>query len=120
MRQNREIDLLLDLETSDFFIPPLSLEPFIENAIKYSKIENKEGGYIQLCTSRNEKFIIITIEDNGVGFDLSSIKENSVGLKNAKERLKLVLDAETIIESEIGKGTKINIRIPYLREEKYK
>ena len=120
MRQNREIDLLLDLETSDFFIPPLSLEPFIENAIKYSKIENKEGGYIQLCTSRNEKFIIITIEDNGVGFDPSKIKENSIGLKNANERLKLVLDAETTIESEIGKGTKINIRIPYLREEKHK
>ncbi len=120
MRRSHEIDPLLDLEVTDFFIPPLSLEPFIENAVKYSKIENKEDGYIQLCTSKTEKFIIITIEDNGIGFDVSKMKKNSIGLKNAKERLSLVLNAETTIESEIGKGTKINIRIPYLGEEKLK
>ncbi len=120
MRKGCQIDLLLDLEESDFFLPPLSLEPFIENAVKYSRIEEKEDGYIQLSTFKNEKYIIVTIEDNGVGFDASTIKANSIGLKNAKERLKLVLGAETIIESNIGIGTKITIRIPYIMKEKEK
>lgn len=119
IRKNKDIYVLYDLEFVDFNLPPLSLEPFIENAIKYSKTEEKEDGFIQLSTNKDDKDIIITIEDNGVGFDLSKVNKSSVGLKNAKERLEIVLHAKTNVKSEIGKGTKIDIRIPYfVKEEK--
>lgn len=116
-RKEREIDLLLDLEETNFSLPPLSLEPFIENAVKHSQIEAKEDGYIELSTHRDERHIIITIVDNGVGFDTKKISASSIGLSNAKERLALILGAKTRIESEIGKGTKIRISIPFPKQE---
>ncbi len=120
MRREVTIEPLLDLETTDFLLPPLSLEPFIENAVKYSKIEEKEDGYIQLSTFKDDKQIIITVEDNGQGFNTNAIKKSSVGLNNAKERLSLVLGAETKIESKIGKGTKVTIYIPFSNKEERK
>ncbi len=111
-------DLLLDLEVTDFSLPPLTIEPFVENAVKYSKTEEKEDGYISLSTRTEEKDIVITIEDNGVGFDASKLKKSSVGLNNAKERLLLTLKATTAVESKIGEGTRVTIRIPQSREER--
>ena len=119
-RKEREIDLLLDLEETNFSLPPLSLEPFIENAVKHSQIEAKEDGYIELSTHRDERHIIITVVDNGVGFDAKKISASSIGLSNAKERLALILGAKTRIESEIGKGTKIRISIPFSKQEENK
>lgn len=53
--------------------------------------------------------LIIEVKDNGKGFD-KKIKSNGIGLYNIKERVK-VINAEIVIESEIGKGVKILIRI---------
>ncbi len=119
-RKEKEIELLLDLEETNFSLPPLSLEPFVENAVKHSRIETKEDGYIELSTYLEERHIIILVTDNGVGFDANEIGPSSIGLSNAKERLALILGAKTEIESEIGKGTKIRISIPYCKQEESK
>ena len=57
---------------------------------------------------------VVTIEDDGVGFDTSLIEtgKRGVGIKNAMYRLRALADADTKIESEIGKGTKVTITFP--------
>ena len=61
----------------------------------------------------NDK-IIIEVTDNGVGFDIEALKkEKSVGLKNVMLRLKHMINGEMKIESEIGKGTKTTIIMPF-------
>lgn len=117
MRRTKECDLLLDLDVVDFILPPLTLEPFIENAIQYSKVEEKENGFISLSTKKDNDMIIIEIEDNGVGFDADKVKDSSIGLRNAKERLSLTLHATTEITSKISEGTKVSIRIPISTKE---
>ncbi len=117
MRRAKECDLLLDLDVVDFALPPLTLEPFIENAIQYSKVEEKENGFISLSTKKDNDMIIIEIEDNGVGFDVDKVKDSSIGLRNAKERLSLTLHATTEIKSKILEGTKVSIIIPISTKE---
>lgn len=117
MRRAKECDLLLDLDVVDFALPPLTLEPFIENAIQYSKVEEKENGFISLSTKKDNDMIIIEIEDNGVGFDVDKVKDSSIGLRNAKERLSLTLHATTEITSKILEGTKVSIIIPISTKE---
>ncbi len=117
MRRAKECDLLLDLDVVDFALPPLTLEPFIENAIQYSKVEEKENGFISLSTKKDNDMIIIEIEDNGEGFDVDKVKDSSIGLRNAKERLSLTLHATTEITSKILEGTKVSIIIPISTKE---
>ena len=112
MRKEKKIELLLNLESTDFLLPPLSLEPFIENAFKHGKLEERSEGYVSLSSIEEENDYLILIEDNGAGFDVNQVKPGSVGIKNAKERLKILCEAETQIISEPGKGAKVEIRIP--------
>ncbi len=113
MRLKNKVRLLFDIEYFDFDVPILSLQPLIENAIKYAKTELIEDGYIQIVSRLEEKRIVIEVNDNGIGFDAAAIKPESKGLANIIERFKYSLNAEIVIDSEIGKGTAISIFIPY-------
>ena len=112
MRKEKKVDLLLNLESTDFSLPPLSLEPFIENAFKHGELEKINDGYVSVSSLEEEKGYLILIEDNGVGFDVNQVKPSSVGIKNARERLKILCGAEVQIISKPNKGTKVEIRIP--------
>ncbi len=109
----REVDyhFLVDIEYDDFKVPALSIEPFVENAIRYAQTEKKKDGFISLHSYIEKNHIIIEIEDNGIGFDCSTT-ELHVGLRNAVERLKLALSADVLVDSHIGIGTMIKIKIP--------
>lgn len=111
-RRVEKIEVLLDIDDSNFDLPMLCLQPFIENAFKYSKVEEKDNGYIQIKTYQDKRNYNILISDNGVGFDKSKIKDNSIGIKNAKERLELISHAKVKIVSKLGKGTHITISFP--------
>lgn len=117
-RKNKKVDVLLDIGDFEFDLPMLCLQPFVENAFKYSKVEDKENGYIQIKTYKDKKNYNVLISDNGIGFDKSKIKPNSVGIKNAKERLELISKAKVKIESKIGKGTNVIVSFPINKKEK--
>lgn len=109
MRVAKEINLMLDVEFWDFEIPALALQPFVENAIKHSGILDDEDGYVLIATEFADGKVVITVEDNGCGFDVDAVGEKSVGLRNSRERLSLMTGAETEIVSRIGEGTRITI-----------
>ena len=80
----------------DCQIPPLIVQPFIENAIWHGLMPRMDSkGYIHVSFKLEEKALIVTVEDNGIGRDKAkennsrrSLKEGSVGLQITKERLK--------------------------------
>ncbi|MDK2807641.1 MAG: two-component system, NarL family, sensor histidine kinase DegS [Clostridiales bacterium] len=85
------------------------------NIRKHAKAKNAEINIV------NEKcFIMIEVKDNGVGFTISQIddKRKNFGISIMKERIKL-LSGEIDINSIIGKGTVIKIKVPVVEEEKY-
>ena len=102
-----------DIEESNFQIPPLTIQPIIENAIKHGLVEHGRKGTVWLHTIREENNIIITITDDGAGFVPEECKkEDSVGIRNVRFRLESMLQGSLMIKSSPGKGTEVTIRIP--------
>ncbi len=106
-----------DIQPIQLKIPPLILQPYLENAIWHGIMSKKERGYIQLNISRldNEK-LQCQITDNGIGFytaqKTNSAKENkSKGMQITAERLGG--KQHVLIEEIPSGGTRITLNIPY-------
>lgn len=117
------VDYSFEPLIGDHLILKLSLQPIVENAIKHG-ISEKEGvGHIRISGRRERDLIIISILDNGIGFNDKDITIRSsshsissgYGLKNVNERIKLEYgnDYGLFVESEIDKGTKVDVIIPW-------
>lgn len=113
MRFEDRIQFEEEIEISSFQIPPLTIQPIVENAIKHGLIEPGRSGTIRLCTKKNADCVEITVTDDGIGFAPEECeKDESVGIRNVRYRLKNMTGGSLMIESTIGKGTKATIQIP--------
>lgn len=113
VRFGDKIEFYTDIEVENFMIPPLVLQPIVENAIKHGIAKKQSNGTIVLRTREIDGKIVITVEDDGVGFDMNALKnEKSVGIKNIRFRLKHMVNGTLEINSEIGKGTIVTITMP--------
>lgn len=119
LRQKRDLNVIFNIDYEDFLIPIFSIEPFFENAIKYSGFQNIDDGYIEISSFKEGDYIIIEVADNGIGFDTKSIKSTSIGIKNSCERIKLILNGTVTIDSAIGKGTTVKIKFLEKKQWKY-
>ncbi len=116
VRYGDKIHFETDIQVENFVIPPLVMQPLVENAIIHGLIPKKNGGTITLRTREDTENIYITVEDNGAGFDdKMNISEKSIGLQNIRFRLEQAVKGSVKIESIVGLGTKSTIIIP--REE---
>ena len=113
VRFGDRLEFVTDLEVTDFMIPPLILQPLVENSIKHGISKKKDGGTILLSTWKEDGNIMISIDDDGVGFDMKELeKETSVGLRNIRFRIHHLLKGTLSFQSEINKGTKAIISFP--------
>lgn len=107
------IKCIYDLGVTDIKIPPLSVQPLVENAVKHGISKQVGGGVIILSTYQDKKNVYIRVKDNGLGFDIETLKDSKrVGFNNIKDRLSLYLDGTIKLESKIGVGTVVTITIP--------
>ena len=114
IRMGERLQVRFDLpaDLADMPIPPMLLQPLVENSIKHGLEPKIEGGEVTLSVKRVGGGIAITIADTGLGFQDS--KSNGIGLKNVSERVKqLYGDAGSLsIEDNQPCGTRITILIP--------
>lgn len=116
VRFGDQIQFVTDITVEQFLIPPLILQPIVENAIKHGLTPKPAGGTITLRTWADDSNIYIAVQDDGVGFDPGAMNnDKSVGLKNVRYRLQYTMHGSLNIESTPGKGTTVTISIP--REE---
>lgn len=115
-----DVEYNLDDSCNEYRIIRLVLQPLVENSI-YHGIRNKEGkGKIVISTYEDEESIYLSVEDNGLGIKKSKIEDIynnkgiGVGLRATKERLRIFYGDKFKfkIESKLGVGTKITIKIP--------
>ena len=109
----------VDDATLESFVPSMLLQPIVENAIKHGLTPKLEGGEIRLRTKRAEGRLVIEVEDNGTGIPESrhpDVYAGGIGLRNVRERLRLIYDKDfrLDIDSRPGEGTRIRIEIPEL------
>ena len=114
-----------DEKLKTLFIPKLCIEPVVENAMIHGIEPKDDRGYINVkIEQQNNEVLLITVADNGVGFDkdkvISGEKEGSpkVGLMNINRLINNLYGSDygIEVESKIGKGTKVIIKLPYLEE----
>jgi sensor histidine kinase YesM len=99
----------------NFKIPPLTLQPIVENAVKHGIFKRKGGGTVRISIQAKDKMHEICVDDDGVGFDINSFPADGIqhiGMKNVRERLYLMCHGNLDIQSIPGKGTWIKIQIP--------
>lgn len=102
-----------EIGTTSFQIPPLTIQPLVENAIKHGIIEQGRSGTITLHTERDAQGIRIMIGDDGAGFDTALLeKSESVGIRNVRYRISYMSGGTMEIKSTPQKGTTVTIRIP--------
>ena len=107
-----------DIKASDFSVPALTIQPLVENAIKHG-VRVRKQGLIKVTTLSEDNYHLIIIADNGKGFDSSSIditdeslEASHIGIRNVKERIEKMCKGSFKVESIIGEGTTITIKIP--------
>lgn len=103
------------IETSDFRIPTLTLQPMVENAIRYGVGKREEGGYIVISAIEYETHFEVTVMDDGVGFDINTPMEDSrthIGIENVRQRLWRMSGGTLKIESKMNEGTTAKIILP--------
>jgi len=112
---NYYIEPAVDL---DILVPPFTIQPLVENAVKHGLRPKLEGGEILIKLLDKEDSIVISVEDNGVGINHSlnrlSDRGSGLGLYLVNERLKRFYGEESAlhIESYPGLGTEVTFKIP--------
>ena len=111
----RKIDVQYDLNVTGFQLPPLSLEPVIENAVKYGT--GKDNGIILITTHEIADRYIISVADNGTGSTEQGERPVStgVGITNTQKRLAVLCGGSLIMEPA-GEGMHVTIMIPKKQE----
>ncbi len=110
------IQIVYEIEDDDFMIPPLTIQPMVENAIRHG-VRGKKQGLVSVRTYRDGETHVILICDNGKGFDVDQMMEDAkngdhIGVENVRSRIIDMTKGSFSIESEIGQGTSITMRIP--------
>ncbi len=121
-----EITVDPDVSSDDLVIPPMLIQPFIENSIWHGLRYKESEGLLHLNISIQNKNLLVTIQDNGIGIKRSQElktknqkKNKSTALKNIDERVTLIrglhniqVSVETQSVNADGTGTLIKLTIP--------
>ena len=103
-----------EMNSGDFRIPALTIQPIVENAIKHGLMKLQSGGTIRVLSYETDNDYCVEVEDDGAGFDTNVLldERTHVGIRNIRGRLKAMVNGTLEIQSTLGVGTKVLIRIP--------
>jgi len=105
-------------EGSSCMLPPLTLQPIVENAVRHGIGPKPEGGILNIIVSRNENSVQILVEDDGVGMDEQTLdaldkgQAGGVGIRNVNRRLQMLYGGKLEYRSLAGRGTQVKLHIP--------
>ena len=115
VEQARFRDRLLvefDLPFTAFRVPPLTLQPIVENAVKHGLDPELEPLFISVSSRRQDGYAEVIVDDSGPGFKPTDNDEPHIALANIRDRLKMMCGGELAISSRDCGGTVVTIRIP--------
>ena len=117
MRFGDSLQISWNLPCTDFMIPSLTLQPLVENAVRYGVRGNADGcGTVQILSKDCADHYEISVLDDGPGFRPESSRgfgeRSHIGIDNVKERLRVICNGELRIQSAPGQGTQAIIMLP--------
>jgi sensor histidine kinase YesM len=113
-----DMTFLFELGSVDFRLPALTIQPIVENAVKHGLFHREHGGTLTVSTKTDGTSSIITIADDGIGFDPGSLAAISdgrshIGIQNVTTRLESMANGTLSLDSTPGVGTTVTITIPF-------
>ncbi len=114
-RFGEKIHIEYDIKAKGFFLPVLSLQPIVENAVRYGITKTEEGGTLTIASREEEHAYLIIVSDSGMGVEPTPTqfdKRSHVGMENVRNRLQSMCGGNLYINSVAGEGTKVTIEIP--------
>ena len=118
MRFGDKLSVETRLLATDFLLPSLTLQPLVENAVRHGIRKKKGGGTVTIKTEESGQEVIITVADDGAGFDTGKMPEDGqlhLGLSNVRKRLEAKCGGSLQIQSKRGVGTVATIILPLRR-----
>lgn len=116
--RNSRFSFAIEEKAKDFKVPRNTLEPIVENAVKYGIGGKDNKGNVVIRTYEREDGYAVQIIDDGIGFDVKQLKRQSAtALKNLFDMLENKCLAKTEVISKEGKGTVVTIVLPMLDNE---
>ncbi len=90
LRLGRRLQLAWDWdpEVNRVWMPPLLLQPLVENAIKHGIAPSKSGGILKICAGRDGEDLLLTVQNTGQAMK-QNITYEGVGIRNLRARLGL-------------------------------
>lgn len=118
LRFQDKLDIYYEIGPDGFYVPTLSVQPIVENAIKHGVTKKPEGGTVTVSTYEDESNFYIKVEDDGKGFDVKLLDgdrndgRSHIGIANIKQRFADIMGGSVLIESEEGTGTTVTVTLP--------
>ena len=130
MRYNNQFDYKIDIceRHQGLLLPPLSLQPFVENAVKHGFVKKEEIFCVSVSSFDDGDNVCFVISDNGIGLTPEQIdtlsncsedsdKYNHIGISNVRQRLKKYFGWINIcFESVLGEKTTVYLTTPTVRK----
>ncbi len=127
------IDVDPNIDTSTVFVPPMIVQPFVENAIWHGMVNNEKQGQLDINFERSSNMLRCKIVDNGIGYTVSQNNKQktgyaSTGIENVRRRMNILSSIEDrnhdfeikeIVDSDgVVCGTAVEIVLASLEESK--
>ena len=111
-----------DLDPDNVLVPPMILQPFIENCIWHAFPEMNQKGLIEIHFKKEEDRLLCSVEDNGVGRinGNTRIERKSMGVAITESRIKILREQSGfqgelhMIDKTSGSGTRVEVTLPLI------
>lgn len=121
-RFDERLNIVWDVdESAKVMLPPLTIQPIVENAVKHGVLSRSKGGTIYIRIADLEDRVEISISDDGIGIEEEKVSQllnvyasekHGIGLMNTDRRLKQFYRKGLTIKSKLDKGTTVSFEIP--------
>ncbi len=101
-----------DIPHTSFCVPPLTLQPIVENAVKHGMDPESDPLRVSIRTRKTDSGSEIIVEDNGSGFEPAEDSEPHHALENIRQRLEMMCGGKLAIMPREGGGTVVKVTIP--------
>lgn len=113
--QNR-LKIVYEIQATRFSVPPLSVQPLVENAVRHGILKKEDGGVLTIRTWEGPDAFFVAVEDDGVGFERASrfpdLGDHAhIGIENVRGRLASTVGGTLSIESS-DQGATVILTIP--------
>jgi signal transduction histidine kinase len=109
------VDIAVEPGTERALVPPLILQPLVENAVRHAIQPREEGGSIEITARRREEWLTLGVADDGPGVAAGADAGRGLGLTNTRQRLAELYGAgaELLLAPGASGGLAVSVRLPF-------